>query len=43
MEGVIIIIEEEIIEIKIPLEIEVDHLKDRTEMEETIEMPVIVD
>ena len=41
MEGVIIIIEEVIIEIKIMIEI--DHLKDRKEIEETIEMQVIAD
>ena len=44
MEGIIIVIIEEVaIEIKIMIEIRVGHMKDRIEMEETVEAQVIVD
>ena len=44
MEGIItVIIEEVVIEIKIMIEIGVGHMKDRVEMEETVEAQVIED
>ena len=44
MEGIIIVITEEVaIGIKIMIEIRVGHMKDRIEMEETVEAQVIVD
>ena len=44
MEGIIVVMTEEVvIEIKIMIEIGVGHMKDRIEMEGTVEAQVIVD